>query len=246
MPRFFESTKLINYSCTNMIGAKKKTCLQIYDINMNEIYSTQKYNLDILFKFNDKIMFAMKCKIPTSSIRYTCWSYGVAVITNSGVQIKLTSTNKCDGYEKYYDYSNVSTTLTYTNKQFYQTNQFQRWVQIPLASNFNQFNYSCEELNCSVINANSTFVFQYLVDVFIEMYTIDNVIDLRVKYDGVRLTVIVLTVILLVLVIIAFCDKAKYSQQVIMDYQKIKPKKKPTIDDLLQVKLKLKLHKKQQ
>ncbi|CAL6033066.1 Conserved_hypothetical protein [Hexamita inflata] len=246
MPRFFETTKQINFSCTNMIGAQKKTCLQIYDINMNEVYSTQKYNLDIIFKFQNKIVLAMKCKIPTTSIRYTCWSYGVAVITNSGVQIKLTSTHKCDGYEKYYDYSNVSTTLTYTNKQFYQTDQFQRWVQIPLASNFNQFNYSCGELNCSVINANSTFVFQYLVDVFIEMYTIDKVIDLRVKYDGLRLTVIVLAVILLVLVINMFCDKAKYSQQVIIDYQKIKPKKKPTIDDLLQVQLKLKLHKKLQ
>ncbi|CAL6023235.1 Hypothetical_protein [Hexamita inflata] len=240
-PKFFEETKNIKFSCTNMIGGQNKTCFEIYDINMNVMYSTQLYFLDILFHYQNRIVFSMKCEIQTESIYYTCWNYGVAVVTDSGVQIKLTNTNKCDGYEKFYNYSNVSTILQYNNKQYYQQDSFQRWVQIPQASKFNQFNYSCSELNCSAINVNSTFIFQYHVYEFDEMYAIDKVLDLRVKYDGLHLSVILLVHFITVAVLLAFCERVRYSQHVIMDYQKVKPKKKPTIDDLLQIQLKQKI-----
>ncbi|CAL6052257.1 Conserved_hypothetical protein [Hexamita inflata] len=239
--KYFEETKNIKFSCTNMIGGQNKTCFEIYDINMNVMYSTQLYFLDIQFHYQNRIVFQMKCEIPTESIYYTCWNYGVAVVTDSGVQIKLTNTNKCDGYEKFYNYSNVSTILQYNNKQYYQQDSFQRWVQIPQASKFNQFNYSCSELNCSAINVNSTFIFQYHVYEFDEMYAIDKVLDLRVKYDGLHLSVILLVHLIIVAVLLAFCERVRYSQHVIMDYQKVKPKKKPTIDDLLQIQLKQKL-----
>ncbi|CAL5971500.1 Conserved_hypothetical protein [Hexamita inflata] len=226
--RFNESIGKIKYSCTNMLGIQKQTCLEMYQINMNEIYSTEVYNLDIMFYFQDKLIFLMKAT--KCQIRYTCWNHGVAVITKKALNIQLTSNQYCDKYNNYYDYSNINTKLIiYSNS----SNEIYRNVETNvIASKFNNFNYSCQQIDCLQIKLNTSIIFQYLVDSFIEMYEIDFIIDQR-QYNKAKIGGIIIGLITIVIALIQLYFKIKKSKVLINDAHIIRPQKQPNKLEIL-------------
>ncbi|CAL5985466.1 Conserved_hypothetical protein [Hexamita inflata] len=107
--QFNASHRAIKFSCKNIIGAQKSICENMFNVQMNAIYGSEEYNFDIMFYFDTKLVFMMKARKCTVS--YSCWNYGIALLTNSGVQIQLSVLKDCYDYEKFYDYSNISTYL---------------------------------------------------------------------------------------------------------------------------------------
>ncbi|CAL5991042.1 Conserved_hypothetical protein [Hexamita inflata] len=236
--KFNESISMIKFSCSNMLGIQKQTCLEMYESNMNEIYSTEVYNLDIMFYFQDKLIFLMKAT--KCQIRYTCWNHGVAVITKKALNIQLTSNQYCDKYNNYYDYSSIETKLTLvkSSKSFI---QYKNNIQNVNASQFSNFNYSCLQIDCSQIKLNTSIMFQYFVDSFIEMYVLDKIID-QTKYSKAQQIGLIMGSALIMLILVLLFYKIYNSIILINDMQIVKPQKKPNQQEILINQLKLKIH----
>ncbi|CAL6045561.1 Conserved_hypothetical protein [Hexamita inflata] len=235
--RFNESISKVKFSCTNMLGIQKQICLEMYESNMNEIYSTEVYNLDIMFYFKDKLIFLMKAT--QCQIRYTCWNHGVAVITKQSLNIQLTSNQYCDKYNDYYDYGNIETKLTLVKSSKSYT-QYKNRIYNVNASNFSNFKYSCLQIDCSQIKLNASIMFQYYVDSFIEMYVLDKIIN-QTNYSKAQKAGITIGCILIMLVLVLVFYKIQNSIILINSIQIIKPQKKPTEQEILIKQLKLKI-----
>ncbi|CAL6065044.1 Hypothetical_protein [Hexamita inflata] len=230
MGRFNSSIKSVKFSCLNMLGAQQATCKKMLYINMNTYYSSPVYNLDIMFYFQNQLQFLMKAN--RCLARYTCWNYGVVVLTPSGVQLQLTRNNECDNYHIFYDYSNISTRFIVENENPNQIQIYQRFENIRNATNVNKFFYNCDEVNCSQISTHSTFTFEYDCATFVEKFIFMKVENKRKKSIG-KISGISTGCGILIIILTVLYKKTTYSRDVINKYQVVKVQKKPTKDQIL-------------
>ncbi|CAL6002815.1 Hypothetical_protein [Hexamita inflata] len=230
MGRFNSSIKSIMFSCLNMLGAQQDTCKKMLYINMNTYYSSPVYYLKIMFYFQNQLQFLMKANHCLA--RYTCWNYGVVVLTPSGVQLQLTRNNECDNYHQFYDYSNISTRFIVENKYPNQIQIYKRFENIQNATNVNKFFYTCDEVNCSQVSVHSTFTFEYDCATFVEKFIFMKVEDKRKKSKR-KVTIVSTGCGILIVILTVLYKKAKYSRGVINKYQVVKVQKKPTKEQIL-------------
>ncbi|CAL6060007.1 Conserved_hypothetical protein [Hexamita inflata] len=179
--KFDETQRSIKFSCNSVVGEQKQVCLKMLYNDYNTYYSSPTiYNYDILFYFQDKLIYLMKAAncIPV----YTCWNYGVAVLYKDMLQMQLTRNHYCDSYTEYYDYSNISTRIIINNAYPVYEQIVYRYVPMMNSTNVNIFNWSCTEIDCSKIFLNTSIQFEYnctASSVFVEKYILDKIFDGR-------------------------------------------------------------------
>ncbi|CAL6002913.1 Conserved_hypothetical protein [Hexamita inflata] len=235
----------IFFSC-QVKGAQSKTCYQMLINDYTAMYSVPTYNLDIMFFFQNKLIYLLKASNCIS--RYTCWKYGVAVLTQKEVVLQLTKNNVCDGWWQFYDFSNISTRFMVLNSNYQIIQQVNKYLPIMNSTNISIFKFSCEELDCSQLNVNSIFALEYdfnYPDVFTEKFIFTKIEDTRAKYSISNVVGAVGGSALLSIVLMIVVWKGTKSVEKIREYQGGQIAKKVTEDQKLRNQL-LEMLKKQE
>ncbi|CAL6076190.1 Hypothetical_protein [Hexamita inflata] len=109
-----------------MKGLQKRTCLDMLYYDYDQYETVSIYNLDIMFYHKGDFVYLIKAY--NCHPIYTCWNYGVAVVSDSEVSLHLTRNNYCDNYDQYYSFKYIPVSLTvydqnFTQKQIIYDNQ---------------------------------------------------------------------------------------------------------------------------
>ncbi|CAL6029206.1 Conserved_hypothetical protein [Hexamita inflata] len=215
LDRFNSSQTSYLFSCNgNMKGEQQKTCYQMLYNDYNTQNTLPSYNLDIIFYQNGQLVYLLKA--PACMPIYSCWTHGVAIISNSGIELQLTRNYYCDFYQDYYSLYNVTATLLVND------NQFVKSVDLIVGSNVNKFKFTCTEINCQALNSSSRIQLDLFIVYFVERIVIQRVFDSRRQNQLFLLANI--SIVLIFFTVFGF--KMKRSFQLIEEYRGEKRKTK--------------------
>ncbi|CAL6001685.1 Conserved_hypothetical protein [Hexamita inflata] len=237
---FVKNQRSIVFSCSEMKGEQQKTCLQMLYNDYNEYSAISTYNLDIMFYNQGNLVYlikAYKCR-PI----YTCWKYGVVILTQQQLQIQLTRNGYCDNYHDYYDYSNISIQINVYNENYELQQQFQNYYPIVNATNISCFNYSLNQIDISKINKNTKLRLEMNVSTFSEQFYINKVIDLR-QTNRITKGLHIFGSILMTIFAIILLLKAHASKQQILIYQHSYNQRKYQQSQIIEIQQKVSLGK---
>ncbi|CAL6113185.1 Conserved_hypothetical protein [Hexamita inflata] len=176
----FDSTlRKITFSCSTGSLVDQKRCQKMIDDDFFAYIASPVYNLDIIFMQRDIIVHQMKA---TSLVpRYSCWKYGVAVVSSQNVRLELDRNHKCDNDSQFYDFSNNSMWFEVENndKLVYSYNYF---YPILDPTKINVFSFSCSVINCQLISKQSRITFKFQEGDFIQQIQV-NKFDLQTERD---------------------------------------------------------------
>ncbi|CAL6104405.1 Conserved_hypothetical protein [Hexamita inflata] len=176
----FDSTlRKITFSCSTGSLVDQKRCQKMIDDDFFAYIASPVYNLDIIFMQRDIIVYQMKATnlVP----RYSCWKYGVAVVSSQSIRLELDRNHKCDNDSQFYDFNNNSMWFEVENndKLVYSYNYF---YPILDPTKINVFSFSCSVINCALISRQSRIVFKFQEGDFIQQIQV-NKFDLQTERD---------------------------------------------------------------
>ncbi|CAL6082224.1 Conserved_hypothetical protein [Hexamita inflata] len=169
---FNETLRSIKFSCTHMKGLQKRTCLDMLYYDYDQYETVSIYNLDIMFYHKGDFVYLIKAY--NCHPIYTCWNYGVAVLSDSEVSLHLTRNNYCDDYDQYYSFKYIPVSLTVYDQNFTQKQIIYDNLNISNSTNISVFSFSCQKLNCSQLDY-SVFKFEMNISYFIEQFFVFKV-----------------------------------------------------------------------
>ncbi|CAL6080502.1 Conserved_hypothetical protein [Hexamita inflata] len=205
--KFDPTLREISFSCKNGSQIDQERCEKMITDDMFAFYVAPSYNLDIIFYKHNQIVRIMKAA--NLAPRYTCWRYGVAMVSNNGLDLELTRSGSCDGDTEIYPESYINTTFWLEIQQnSIETFSTQRFEQLLNATNINKFNWNCQEIDCTLLyQDNLTILLKYDEGGFIEQiqvtkfnYPTFHIIKNTVWYMGL-IIIICITLIGLILIV---------------------------------------------
>ncbi|CAL6075881.1 Hypothetical_protein [Hexamita inflata] len=237
--RFNPHQRSIKFPCGQILGKQQKTCYEMINTDYFT-YSISTYNLDIIFYSQRKLVYLIKANKCKST--YTCWESGVAIIRQNIVTIQLLRNHYCDGYNQYYDFTNVTTTLKIYNENY----EFQYMVtqHLPIinSTNINQFNFTCEKIQCSKLTQTSIFVLDLHLSYFQEEIEI-NKVQFIPYYSTAQIATLITGSILLLIIIYVYKKYYIKTKIKIREYSGLYEAKKLTEIERLILQLHLKINK---
>ncbi|CAL5994244.1 Hypothetical_protein [Hexamita inflata] len=182
-----------------MKGLQKRTCLDMLYHDYNSYEHVPIYNLDIMFYLKGDFVYLIKAY--NCPAHYTCWNYGVAVLSSSNLYLYLTRNKQCDDYDQYYSFNNIFVQLTVYDKHFTVQQTVQDTLNLVTSKNISIFTFSCQKLNCLQLKE-SIFKFEMHDSYFVEQFYIFNLEQTNGSYKygfwtgiGVLLIVIIVFVL---------------------------------------------------
>ncbi|CAL5970706.1 Conserved_hypothetical protein [Hexamita inflata] len=158
---FDPTMRQITFSCLDGSEPDQKRCQKMIFDDFNAFYVSPSYNLDMIFYLSDKIVLIMKDAMLAP--RYTCWRYGVAVVSNTGLDLQLTRNNVCDQNTDIFPESYINTTfwieILQNSVKVFSTERFDQLLN---ATNINKFRWNCSEIDCTLLyQDNITILLKY-------------------------------------------------------------------------------------
>ncbi|CAL5995487.1 Conserved_hypothetical protein [Hexamita inflata] len=153
--------KIIDFSCSSGSKIDQEKCSNIFWFDFYAYYIIPTYNLDIIFLLNDEVVHQVQA--PSLSPFYTCWRYGVVVVSKDKVEFQLERNHKCDGNEGDVDYSQSNVGFYIFDEQNSVVYEAFRTQAIEHAVDLNIFSFSCREVDCAQFahNKKAIFVVEY-------------------------------------------------------------------------------------